>query len=83
MTKRNGFPLRAGGHDVADFHLAVADDDPINEQCDQLSTLGKHQMVERRADVVAKGLDAQGQVRMLTKVNRDSHESEHPRFQRH
>src|SRR6266571_8547166 len=61
MTKRNGFPLRAGGHDVADFHLAVADDDPINEQGDQLSALGKRQMVERRADAVAKGLDALGQ----------------------
>src|SRR5262249_29366387 len=61
MTKRDGFPLRAGGHDVADFHLAVADDDPINEQCGQLSSLGKRQMVEWRADAVAKGLDAMGQ----------------------
>ena len=61
MTKRNGFPFRAGGHDVADFHLAVADDDPINEQGDQLSALGKCQMVQRRADAVAKGLDALGQ----------------------
>src|SRR5215510_79718 len=61
MTKRDGFPLRAGGHDVADFHLAVADDDPINEQCGQLSTLSKRQLVECRADAVAKGLDAMGQ----------------------
>ncbi len=61
MTKRNGFPLRAGGHDGADFHLAVADDDPINEQGDQLSTLGKRPMVEGRADAVAKGRDALSQ----------------------
>src|SRR5262245_29281256 len=61
MTKRHGFPLRAGGDDVADFHLPIADDDSIDEQGDQLSALGKRQMVQSRADAVAKGLDTLGQ----------------------
>src|SRR5262249_8610060 len=61
MTKRHSFSLRASGNDVADFHLAVADDDPVNEQGDQLSALGKRQLLQGRADAVAKGLDALGQ----------------------
>jgi len=41
MTKRGGFAFGPGGHDIADFHLSVIDDDTINEQYDQLSALGK------------------------------------------
>ena len=63
MTKWGGFPLGASRHHIADFHLAIADDDTINEQFDQLSALGKRQMVQSRANALAKGLEALGQGR--------------------
>lgn len=34
MTKGGGFAFGPGGHDVANFHLAVVDDDTIDEQFD-------------------------------------------------
>ena len=61
MTQWGGFPFWAGGHHRADLHLAIADDDPINESCDQLSALGKRQMVQSRAAALAKSLEALGE----------------------
>ena len=58
MTKGGGFPLRAGRHHIADFHLAIGDNDTINEEFDQLSALRKGQRLQRRAETVAKGLEA-------------------------
>ena len=55
------FPPWAGGHHIADFHLRIIDDDPINEQFDQLSALGKGQVVQSRLDTLAKDLDSLGQ----------------------
>ena len=65
MTKWGGFPFRAGGHDVADFHLAVGDDDAIDEEFDQLSALSKGQSVQGRVDTVAESLDPPGQGRHI------------------
>jgi hypothetical protein len=61
MTKGGGFPLRASGHDRADSHLAIGDDDTINQEFDQLSALRKGQSIQRRPETVAEGLDALGQ----------------------
>ena len=41
------------GHDIADLHLRIINDDPINEQFDQLSALGKRQVVERWLQALA------------------------------
>jgi hypothetical protein len=62
MTKRGGFALRACRHHLADFHLSIVDDDPINEQFHQLSALGKGQLVQSRVQALAKGFNplAQG-----------------------
>jgi hypothetical protein len=61
MTKRGGFSLRARGHNIADFHLTIGDDDPINEQFDQLSALRKGQRIQCRPKTAAKSFDAVGE----------------------
>ena len=61
MTKGGGFPLRASGHDRADVHLAIGDDDTINQEFDPLSALRKGQRIPRRPETVAACLDALGQ----------------------
>ena len=58
MTKRNRFPLGPCGHHIANLHLAIIDNHPINEQFDQLTTLGESQLVERGPEAVAEGFDA-------------------------
>ena len=63
MTKRGGFAFGARGHHIADCHLRVVADDPINEQCHQWSALGKRQRVKRGLDTLANPLDALGQRR--------------------
>ena len=65
MTKWGGFAFGARGHHVANFHLAVGDDDTINEEFDQLSALGKGQRVQGWVDAVAEGLDPLGQGRHI------------------
>ena len=54
MTKGGGFACGARGHHIADFHLRIVDDDPINEQCHQWSALGKGQVVQSRLQALAK-----------------------------
>lgn len=61
MTKRGGFPFWPGGHDIANFHLRIVDDDAINAQFDQLSALGKRSVVQSRLGASAKRLDALSQ----------------------
>ena len=61
MTKWGGFACGTGGHHIADFHLRIVNDDTINEQCHQLSALGKGQVVQSRLDTLAKDLDSLGQ----------------------
>jgi len=61
MTKWGGFACGARGHDIADFHLRIVDDDTINEQFHQLSALGKRQLVQSRLQVLTKRLDSLGQ----------------------
>ena len=65
MTQWGGFPCGAGRHHRADVHLRIIDDDPINEQFDQMSALGKGQLVKRRLDTLAKLLDSLGQRRHI------------------
>jgi hypothetical protein len=60
MTKGGGFAFGPGGYDIANFHLRVVDDDAINEQFDQLSALGKRQLVQRGQRALAKRLDSLG-----------------------
>jgi hypothetical protein len=47
MTKRDRFPLGSRGHHVANLHLTIIDNHPINEQFHQLAALGEGQVVER------------------------------------
>ena len=61
MTKRGGFTFWPGGHHITDFHLSIVDNDAINEQCDQLSALGKHQFIQCWQYTPAKRLDSLGQ----------------------
>jgi hypothetical protein len=61
MTKRSGFPLRTGGHHVANLDLVVRDDDAINEQFHQLSALGTGQLVQGRLHLPAKRFESLGQ----------------------
>ena len=63
MTKGGGFAFGPCGHHIADFHLCIVDDDTINEEFDQLSALGKRQVVQRGLDTLAKRLDSLGQRR--------------------
>jgi hypothetical protein len=61
MTKWSRFSLGACRHPIADVHLCLMDDDPINKQCDQVSALGKGQLVKGRLKTLAKRLDSLGQ----------------------
>src|SRR2546427_4266971 len=61
MTKGGGFPLRASGHDRADCHWAIGDDDTITQECDPWSALRKGQRMPRRPETGAEGLEALGQ----------------------
>ena len=63
MTKWGGFAFGPRGDHRADFHLCIVDDDTINEQCHQLSALGKRQLVKRWLETLAKPLDSLGQHR--------------------
>ena len=58
MTKRNRFPLRPCGHHIANLYLAIIDNHPINEQFDQLTTLGESQLVECGPQAGAEDFDA-------------------------
>jgi hypothetical protein len=60
MTKGGGFTFGARRHHRTDFHLRLIDDDAINESFQQLSALGKRQMVECRVHALTKRLDALG-----------------------
>src|SRR5262249_54080881 len=61
MTKGDGFAFGARGHHIADFHLCIVDDDPINEPCHQWSALSKRQLVQSRWQALTQGLDSLGQ----------------------
>jgi len=63
MTKRDRLPLRPRGDHRANLSLAIIDNHPINKQFHQLATLSEGQVVERRPETVAEGVDAlrQGQ----------------------
>jgi hypothetical protein len=61
MTKRDCFPLGSRGHHIANLHLTIIDNHPINEQFYQLATLGEGQLVERWPQAVAEGFDAMRQ----------------------
>src|SRR6266852_6144477 len=63
MTKRDRLPLRPRGDHRANLSLAIIDNHPINKQFHQLATLSEGQVVERRSETVAEGVDAlrQGQ----------------------
>src|SRR5690606_14246037 len=63
MTKREFLPLGTGGNHVPDLHLAVVEDDAVNQQFYQLSALSKVQLLEGRTDTLAKGLHAPGELR--------------------
>jgi hypothetical protein len=61
MTKGGGFAFGACGHHIADFHLGIVDDDPINEQFHQLSALGKCQLIQSWLQALAKGFNTLAQ----------------------
>jgi hypothetical protein len=61
MTKRDRLPLGSRGHHIANLHLSVIDNDPINKQFDQLATLGEGQLIERGLEAVAERFDAMRQ----------------------
>jgi putative transposase len=65
MTKWCGFAFWPGGHDIADFHLRLVDDNAIDEQFDQLPALGKRQVVQSRLQTLTKRLDSFGQRRYI------------------
>ena len=50
-----------GGHNVANFHLAVVDDDTIDEQFDQLSALSEGHLFQGWVDALAESLNTVGQ----------------------
>ena len=56
MTKGGGFAFGPRGDHIADFHLHIVDDDPINESFHQLSALGKGHLVQSRLQALT-GLD--------------------------
>ena len=61
MTKRDRLPLGPRGHHIANLHLTIIDNHPVNKQFHQLATLGEGQMIERRPEAVAEGVDAMRQ----------------------
>jgi len=61
MTKRDRLPLGPRGHHIANLHLTIIDNHSVNKQCHQLATLGEGQVVERRPEAVAEGVDAMRQ----------------------
>ena len=61
MTKRDCFPLGSRGHHIANLHLTIIDNHPINKPFHQLATLGEGQVVERWPEAVAEGVDAMRQ----------------------
>ena len=48
MTKGCRFPPRSRRDDVADLDLPISYNDPINEEFDELPTLGKGEAVQGR-----------------------------------
>ena len=48
MTKGGRFPLRSRRDDVADLDLPIGHNDPIDEEFDELPTLGKCEAVQGR-----------------------------------
>jgi hypothetical protein len=57
MTKADLHTRGTGGDDVADFHIAVGDNDPVNEQLNQLATLGKGRLGEPLLHLLTKSLN--------------------------
>ena len=63
MTKRGGFALGARGDHIANLHLAIGDDDSINQPFYQWSALGKRELVQGRLHLLAKRFESLGQSR--------------------
>jgi len=57
MTKAGLCSGFAGGDDVADLHLAVVDDDAVDEEFHQLSALGKSGLLQPLLDTLAEGFN--------------------------
>jgi hypothetical protein len=57
MTKADVFAPGGGGEDVADFHIGIGDNDPINEQFHQLTLLCKGGVVQTSSDALTKGFN--------------------------
>ena len=60
MTKAGEFAVGASWDDIADFHLLIIDNDPIDEQFDELTALGEVQIGQSRLNALAEFLDADG-----------------------
>ena len=61
MTKRDRLPFGSRGHHIANLHLPVIHNDPINKQFDQLATLGEGELIECWLEAVAECFDAMRQ----------------------
>jgi hypothetical protein len=57
MTKRDLLAFGTSGDGIANFDVLTIDDNPVDEQFDQLSTLGKGQVFQSRLDALAKVLN--------------------------
>ena len=58
MTKVLDFPLGTGGDDIADFNMAIGNDDAVDQQFDKLATLSEGQGFQSRLDTLTEILDA-------------------------
>jgi hypothetical protein len=60
MTKGEFFAMGAGRDHVADLHLPILNNHPVDEQLYQLSALSKAQFIKRGAEPLAKRFDTVG-----------------------
>lgn len=60
MTKASMSAGFGGRDDVADFHLGIIDNDPVNQQFHQLSFLGKRGLGQSLLDPLAEGFNGLG-----------------------
>ena len=72
MTKGTLLAFRTRGDGIADFDVLTVDDNPVDEQFDQLPTLGKGQMFQSRLDALAEVLNPgsyEGQVKVFLRLS--------------
>lgn len=61
MTKAGDRPGWTDRDDITDFNLLIVDHDPVNQQFDELATLGEVQLVQGRLESLAEVLNIDGE----------------------